>query len=183
MKAIEFIEKIKEKHKDATHNVFAYIIYSDTEIYKYSDDKEPSGTAGRPILDLLRKENLINIVVVVTRYFGGTLLGKGGLVRAYSQSARLGIEKAEIVNNILHYDYELIIDYSNAGKVENEMLNMNHIIYDKSFSQNVLFKVYVRYDKEKNFKKNIMDITNGQIDIKFMGEKFVSFSKGKAIMR
>ena len=175
MKAIEFIEKIKEKHKDATHNVFAYIIYSDTEIYKYSDDKEPSGTAGRPILDLLRKENLINIVVVVTRYFGGTLLGKGGLVRAYSQSARLGIEKAEIVNNILHYDYELIIDYSNAGKVENEMLNMNHIIYDKSFGQNVYLKFMLGMIKKT--LKNIMDITNGQIDIKFMGEKFVSFSR------
>jgi len=119
---------------------------------------------------------------VVTRYFGGTLLGKGGLVRAYSQSARLGIEKAEIVNNILHYNYQLTTDYPNVGKVQNEILSMNHIIHDISYSQNVLLNVYVKYDKRKNFKKTMMDVTNGQIDIKLMGEKFISFSEGKAII-
>ncbi len=131
---------------------------------------------------MLKKEELKNIVVVVTRYFGGTLLGKGGLVRAYSQSARLGIERAEIVKNILHYDYQLVIDYSIVGKVQNEILSMNHIISDISYTQNALFNVYVRYDKRKNFKKNMINITNGQIDIKLMGEKYIPFSKGQAIM-
>jgi len=94
--AIKFIEEIKFKHKDATHNVLAYVIGQNNNIQRYSDDGEPSGTAGIPILEVLKKENLRNVVVVVTRYYGGVKLGTGGLVRAYIKGAKIALEASKI---------------------------------------------------------------------------------------
>ena len=126
--AIEFIEEIKTKHKDATHNVFAYVVGEDSIIQRYSDDGEPNGTAGIPIIEILKKEELRNTVVVVTRYFGGIKLGVGGLVRAYIKGAKLGLDESQIVEKILHNKLKFKIDYTLYGKVENELMAKNYTV-------------------------------------------------------
>ena len=108
---MEFLQNIRSQYRDATHNVYAYVI-DENNIFRYSDDGEPGGTAGLPVLDAMRKDNIVDAAVVVTRYFGGTLLGTGGLVHAYSTAARMGLENAGIVMRTLctcfsvtaHYD-------------------------------------------------------------------------------
>ena len=95
--ALEFIEKIKKKHYDATHNVFAYVVGLDNNIQRYNDDGEPSGTAGVPILEVIKKEDLRNVVIVVTRYFGGIKLGTGGLIRAYTKGAKIALDAGIII--------------------------------------------------------------------------------------
>ena len=112
------ILEIKEKYKDATHNCFAYIIGKDRLIQKYSDDKEPQATAGIPILEVLKKKNLTNCLVVVTRYFGGILLGAGGLVRAYTTATILALDSSKIVLKNLFYIVNVTVDYTYLGKIE-----------------------------------------------------------------
>ena len=98
LEALDIIKKIKKEYKNARHNVYAYVIYDDGQVIsRYQDDKEPQGTAGRPILFLLNQHNLHNVLAVVTRYFGGTLLGKGGLIRAYTKSVKVALENTEII--------------------------------------------------------------------------------------
>src|SRR5690606_30234976 len=99
--AVKFIEEIKTKHRDATHNVYAYVLGEDNNIQRYSDDGEPSGTAGIPALEVIKKEDLRNVAVVVTRYFGGKKLGTGGLIRAYTRGAKIGLEAGIIIDKIL----------------------------------------------------------------------------------
>ena len=112
--AIEFIEKIKSEHRKAKHNVYAYIV-RDNNISRYSDDGEPQGTAGVPVLEVLKKNNLTDICCVVTRYFGGILLGGGGLVRAYSHSAKIAIDSAEILNMSECRKLTITTDYNLYG--------------------------------------------------------------------
>ena len=109
--AEKYISEIRDKYKDATHNCFAYIIGVDKLIQKYSDDGEPSGTAGIPILEVLRKKDLTNCLVISTRYFGGILLGAGGLVRAYTKSTVGALEESIIVKKELFYNIDIILDY------------------------------------------------------------------------
>jgi len=126
--AIDFINQIKKKHADATHNVYAYVYGDNSNIQRFSDDGEPSGTAGMPVLNLIKLENLKNVVVVVTRYFGGILLGAGGLARAYSKTAKIGIDSAIIVDKTLYCDVNVEIDYTLLGKLENELSKNNYLI-------------------------------------------------------
>src|SRR5689334_17115243 len=135
--AMLFIEKIRKKHFDANHNCFAYQFGLDSPIQKASDDGEPSGTAGRPILEVLKKEGLTNVVVVVTRYFGGTLLGAGGLVRAYGQAATGAVHVAEIVTRSLFQTLAVKVDYPYLGKVENETLQAGYYIDRLDYAQEV----------------------------------------------
>jgi uncharacterized YigZ family protein len=116
--ARSFINKIKSEHKQATHNVYAYIIGENKGIQRYSDDGEPQGTAGIPVLEVIKKNDITDVVVVVTRYFGGILLGAGGLVRAYSKGAAAGIKEAGIVEKVLGCPIEILIDYDLLGKVQ-----------------------------------------------------------------
>ena len=118
--ALEFLNGLKQKYWNATHNVYAYIIEGNN-IMRYSDDGEPGGTAGLPVLEILKKEGLTNIIVVVTRYFGGVLLGTGGLVHAYSKSAKAGVEAAEIIEMVLCRRIDIDIDYTLLGKLQNEL--------------------------------------------------------------
>ena len=104
--AIEFVNAVRKKHSDATHNCYAYIV-RENNIMRYSDDGEPAGTAGMPILDVLRKEDLTDVCVVVTRYFGGTLLGTGGLVRAYTKGAQVGLDAAERIEKLFCNIYSM----------------------------------------------------------------------------
>jgi uncharacterized YigZ family protein len=164
-----FLEEIRKKHYNATHNVFAYTVGLEQPLERCSDDGEPSGTAGMPILEVIRGENLRNVIVVVTRYFGGTLLGTGGLVRAYSTSTKEVIECANIQQNILYYLISVTVDYTLSGKIQYEILQDSYIIYDTEYKDNVVYNILVEYDKKDIFEKKIIDITSGVAVIKNKG--------------
>ena len=159
--AIEFINQLKKKYRDATHNVFAYQIGERNEIQRQSDDGEPSGTAGLPVLDVLRGEDIKNTVIVVTRYFGGTLLGTGGLVRAYGKSAKEGVLAAKIIEKILYKKIFITVDYNTSGKIQYEALKLEHIIKDTEYTDKVKFTILCESDFADGFVKHITDITNG----------------------
>ena len=153
--AEKYISEIREKYKDATHNCFAYIIGVDKLIQKYSDDGEPSGTAGIPMLEVLRKKDLTNCLVISTRYFGGILLGAGGLVRAYTKSIVGVLEKSKIVRKELFYNLDIILDYIFLGKIENILKNFDLKILNIEYLEKVKINLSVRKDKFERLK-NIM---------------------------
>lgn len=163
--AQNFIEEMKKKYWNATHNVFAYQIGERNQIQRYSDDGEPSGTAGLPVLDVLKGEDIKNTVVVVTRYFGGTLLGTGGLVRAYGRSAKEGIMTAGLVEKVLYQIFHVIVDYNSMGKVQYEILQQEHVIQDTLYTDVVTFVVLVEYAKSDQFENQMIETTNGQAKI------------------
>ena len=123
-KALEYLNAVKKKYSDARHNVYAYVLEKDN-IQRYSDAGEPAGTAGVPILDYIKKEGLSNVIVVVTRYFGGILLGTGGLVHAYSKAAKAGVEAAKPVEMVLCREIRIFCDYNMLGKIQNEIYIIN----------------------------------------------------------
>lgn len=157
--ALEFISSIKSEFWDATHNVYAYVL-RDNNIQRYSDDGEPSGTAGIPTLDVIRKENLTDVCIVTTRYFGGTLLGAGGLVRAYTKSAKLGIDSAKVIKRIYCFEYKITIDYPLMGKVQNAAMELGAIAGDISYTDNVVLTYLVPHTT-RGFEEKITDITHG----------------------
>lgn len=168
-----FILQIKKKHYNASHNVFAYQIGFKNEVQRYSDDGEPSGTAGLPMLDTLRNGFITNVVVVVTRYFGGILLGTGGLTRAYRESCKLGLDSATIITKKLYQKISIETDYNLSGKVQFKILTDNHTIIDTIYTHNVIYIVLVEEDLCDNFKTSIVDITNNMVTIKYL-EKLYS---------
>ncbi|WP_058486798.1 YigZ family protein [Defluviitalea phaphyphila] len=161
-----FIEEIKKKYWDATHNVFAYQVGERNQIQRFSDDGEPSGTAGLPVLDVLKGEDIKNTAIVVTRYFGGTLLGTGGLVRAYGRCAKEGVLKAKIIEKILYRVYHVITDYSKLGKIQYEILQMGHVIQDTLYTDKITFIVLVEDGYEDSFIKKVTEISSAQVEIK-----------------
>lgn len=177
-----FIDGIKKMNYNATHNVFAYQVGDNNEIQRYSDDGEPSGTAGLPVLDVLRGQDIKNTVIVVTRYFGGTLLGTGGLVRAYGRSAKAGVEAAEIIEKVLFSSFSVQVDYTLSGKVEYELLQRGHIIKDTLYTDKVTFIVYVHFEKEESFEKEFVDITGGNACIKSEEKLYGKLLNGKLIV-
>lgn len=170
--AITYINEIKQKYWNAKHNVYAYIIKKNN-IMRYSDDGEPSGTAGVPVLEILKKEDLTDIVVVVTRYFGGILLGTGGLVHAYSKSAKLGIEDAEIKEMVLCCKIIIKCDYNFIGKVQYEVSEFEGAVSGNTeYSENVSLTVYVPVDLVDGFISKLIDKTNGNVEIENSGEDY-----------
>ena len=147
-----FIEEMRKKYWDATHNVFAYQIGERDQIQRFSDDGEPSGTAGLPVLNVLKGDELKNTAIVVTRYFGGTLLGTGGLVRAYGRSAREGVLAAKIVEKVLYSVFHVVTDYSRLGKIQYEILQMGNVIHDTIYTDEITFVTLV----EEGMKKNLL---------------------------
>ncbi len=162
--ALETLENIKKEYWDARHNVYAYVI-EENNIQRYSDDGEPAGTAGLPVLEMIKKEGLSNLIVVVTRYFGGILLGTGGLVRAYSQSAKMGIEAAKPVKMVLCRDVKVFCDYSLLGKVQSEILGRNFKILDTEYGEGVMVNCFVPETDVTSFCEELIDKTNGRIKI------------------
>ena len=158
--AIELLGSVKNKYPDATHHVYAYII-DENNIFRYSDDKEPSGTAGMPVLDTMRKENIVDALVVVTRYFGGTLLGTGGLVHAYGASAGAALEAAGIVTRCMCNVVSVCCDYSFSGKIQHKIAEGNYIIEDTVYTDAVTFYVLCTPETTAEFIEQIADITNG----------------------
>lgn len=163
--AQEFINSIKKKHFDARHNCSAYIIGERSEIQKSSDDGEPSGTAGSPMLEVLKKNELSDIVVVVTRYFGGIKLGAGGLIRAYGKSVTLGLEVSQIVKKSIFNCYQLEINYDLLGMLEN-YLHQNEIrIPDKAYTDKVIFTILLPQNITDATLKDITNLTAARCNI------------------
>lgn len=163
--ALEFLNMLKQKYWNATHNVYAYII-EENSIMRYSDDGEPGGTAGLPVLDMLKKSGLTNLIVVVTRYFGGVLLGTGGLVHAYSKSAKAGVDAAGILDMILCREIKIECEYTNLGKLQNELSKWEDVIKEEpEYTDKVIMPVYVPVSKAENFSSAIVDKMNAQVNI------------------
>lgn len=158
--AIAFIEEVRAMHRKATHNVYAYIL-RDNNTTRYSDDGEPQGTAGIPVLNVLQKNELTDICCVVTRYFGGILLGGGGLVRAYSHAAALAVENSMIMNMFECRKIIIDIDYSFYGVVSNAMQDFEIKLLDSDFTDTVSISVLVKISDIEGFIKKITDVTNG----------------------
>ncbi len=168
--AISFVEEIKKKYYDARHNCYAYQLGDRNQIQRYSDDGEPSGTAGMPILDVLRGRDIKDTIVVVTRYFGGTLLGTGGLVRAYSSATKVGIEKAGLIERIAHIRQKFTVDYTLSGKVQYEILNGGHILEDTIYTDKVEFVVLSKAGEEEKLCENVINLTGNKVDVVKDGE-------------
>ena len=162
--AVTFLEEIKKKYWDARHHVYAYVL-EENNIQRYSDDGEPAGTAGVPVLDMIKKEGLSNLIVVVTRYFGGILLGTGGLVHAYSKSAKAGVEAAQPVTMTLCCEMTFDCDYSLLGKIQSEALNKGYRISGTDYAENVKISVLVPVSEVSAFESHIIDKTNGRTGI------------------
>lgn len=167
-----FIDEMKKKYWNATHNVFAYQIGDRNEIQRCSDDGEPQGTAGKPVLDVLAGEDIKNTAIVVTRYFGGTLLGTGGLVRAYGKSAKEGILSAGVAEMVLYRKFSIVTDYPISGKIQYEILQDGHIIHDTIYTENVEFIVLTEADFADSFNSKMIDVSNGKAQINMLNELY-----------
>jgi uncharacterized YigZ family protein len=173
--ALDFINNIKKMHHTATHNCSAYMIGEHDDIQKANDDGEPSGTAGVPILEVLKKQKLKDTAIVVTRYYGGIKLGGGGLIRAYGRAASDGIAAAGIVECKLHYLMKVTVEYTWLGKVENEVRQSTYILDDISYMEDVDIFLYVPVEDEDVFLLWMNEITNGQAKISSVTTKFLEF--------
>ncbi len=167
--ALAFIEDIRKKHWDATHNVYAYSL-REGSIKRFSDDGEPQGTAGMPVLNVITQEGVTDCVVVVTRYFGGILLGGGGLVRAYTQSAKLAVDASGIVTLVPWVVLKIICDYNLYGKIETLIRDMDGVVCDTAFTDNVTLSFRIEKEKLNSFDKKLKDLTNGKVDFELIEE-------------
>ncbi|WHY91225.1 YigZ family protein [Neobacillus cucumis] len=160
--AQDFIQTIKKIHWDATHNCSAYLIGENDQIQKANDDGEPSGTAGVPILEVLKKKNLKDTAVVVTRYFGGIKLGAGGLIRAYGKATSEGILATGVVERKLMKVMHVTVDYTWLGKLENELRSSVYTIKEIHYLDTVEFEIFVEESEIEQFSTWIIEMTNGQ---------------------
>lgn len=172
--ALAFIEKIKKQYWDARHNCYAYVLGDRHEIQRFSDDGEPGGTAGKPMLDVLLGENIHNMVVVVTRYFGGTLLGTGGLVRAYSGAAKEGLKNSVVIEKQQGRQLLLETNYSDLGKVQYLLLGQGIPILSEDYGTGVTLEVLIPLELEQKITELLIDGTNGRIEL--IPSDIVSFS-------
>ncbi|UQZ83923.1 IMPACT family member YigZ [Paenibacillus konkukensis] len=175
--AVQFIESIKKEHWSATHNCSAYMIGERDEIQKQSDDGEPSGTAGKPILEVIKNQGLKNVAVVVTRYFGGIMLGAGGLIRAYTDGAVAGLAAAEPVFQVLHREVFIEIDYTWHGKVENELRGREMLMGETMFTDKVTLTCLPLDGEAERFIAWMTDITQGQAVILPGESRYIEHTK------
>jgi len=169
--AIEFIKAIKKKHADARHNVYAYML-NGGGIARYSDDGEPQGTAGVPVLDIIRKGGFCDAVIVVTRYFGGILLGAGGLVRAYSAAARMAVEAAGIVTYDLFTEFSLTVSYNDHGKLTTLLAQADPLRDGIDYAEGVTLRLALPMDELEDFRAKASEITAGRAAFEVTGERF-----------
>ncbi|MED1204362.1 YigZ family protein [Heyndrickxia acidicola] len=163
--AQSFIQEIKKKHREANHNCSAYMIGQQNQIQKANDDGEPTGTAGIPMLEVLKKRDLKDTAVVVTRYFGGIKLGGGGLIRAYGKSVSEGLNAIGIVERTLMCVMHAKMDYTWIGKVENELRSSIYEIKEIHYADQVEFEVYVEENQKTAYTEWMTELTNGQAEI------------------
>ncbi|MBQ3379830.1 MAG: YigZ family protein [Clostridia bacterium] len=170
--AVKFINEKKSKYWDATHNVYAYIL-REGGIMRYSDDGEPQGTAGQPALEVLRREELYDLVVVITRYFGGIMLGAGGLVRAYARGAKEAVEAGGVALMCLCRDFELKIEYAQYEQTKKTLEAMGAVIADTEYADKVTIKYYVKKSEEDKLSHALTELTNGAASPKALKERFM----------
>lgn len=180
--ALAFIEEIKKKYWDARHNCTAYSIGADQPILRCSDDGEPSKTAGMPMMEVLQGEGLHNVVVVVTRYFGGTLLGTGGLIRAYTKSTQEGIKSSQIITKHLGKRIEVRCDYSTSGKIQYVAASGSVPILNIQYTDEVTFDFVVPIDLIGKIKKDFMEASGGEAKINEIGEGYFAEIDGEIKM-
>lgn len=179
--ALNFVEKIKTKHKDATHNVYAYVVGENSNIQRFNDDGEPSGTAGIPVLEVIKKEDLRNIVIVVTRYFGGIKLGGGGLIRAYTRAAKIGLDAGVVIDMTPHTNLLMNIDYTLYGRIENYLMTNNYTVDEVEFEQDVSIFISVETLKLDKFRNDMINLTNGSIEISEIDNIHLALKDGKRL--
>ncbi len=178
--AYEFIEKIKKKNYDARHNCFAFSIGLDMPLLRFSDDGEPQGTAGKPILEVIIGSDIKNICIVVTRYFGGTLLGTGGLVRAYTDASKEGLKNCKIVNKTLVKQILIKTDYTDMGKLQYILGNESIPLEDTEYSDVVIMKALVPINMLQKIVKLITEATSARADI-IEDEEFYFSNSNKSL--
>lgn len=161
-----FIQQIREQESGATHNCTAFIVMENVLIERMSDDGEPSGTAGSPILNVLQQQEMQNVTVVVTRYFGGIKLGAGGLIRAYSSTTAEAIKEIGLVENRIQQGFELTIPYHLFDKFENYAQNEKIVLEDKQFAADIKCQIYLDLDIVDEAVQNIRDLFQNQITLK-----------------
>ncbi len=171
--AIEYINEIKQEHSNATHNVFAYSINAESFAEKVSDDSEPRGTAGYPILDVIKKRNLQNILCVVTRYFGGIKLGAGGLVRAYSNAASLALDNTRLVTYKYHDLLTVEVNYDQFNKLKQEIELQKATIKNTSFAEKVTVDFFALPQSKTTLTSIINDLTSGRSAVRKAQGKYL----------
>ena len=176
--ATAFINETKKKYWDAKHNCSAFVIGRNSELTRCSDDGEPAGTAGRPMLEVLTGAGLTDVCVVVTRYFGGVLLGTGGLIRAYQAAVKVGLANAKIVKRMPGTVYSVQADYSNAGRLQNLFGREEVIVSDSSYGADVIFTIVLLPETEEATLKKIADATDGVAVVSKQGETEVELPVG-----
>ena len=169
--ALGFVGHIKKKQPGASHYAYAYII-GEGNITRFSDDGEPQSTAGMPALSVLQKNGLINAAVVVTRYFGGILLGAGGLARSYAYAARLAVDEAGIAVYENHAEFEVICAYADYDKLEKYVKSQKCVTDSAEFGESVILSLAVKQSRFEEIRSGIIDLTNGKSKITKKGERF-----------
>lgn len=180
--AAAFIEEMKKKYWDARHNCSAYVIGDRGQTSRCSDDGEPSQTAGRPMLDVLLGEEIRNICVVVTRYFGGVLLGTGGLVRAYSGAVQEGLKNSVVVEKLLGKKEIITTDYNGIGKLQYVAAQMGFTILDTQYTDQVVMTLMVPASQAAQFEKQVTEKTNGRAGIADGGMVYYGIAEGETIL-
>lgn len=180
--ATAFINEMKKKYWDARHNCSAFTIGEHHETCRCSDDGEPSQTAGRPMLDVLLKEDIHNVAVVVTRYFGGTLLGTGGLVRAYQKATQEGLAASQVIDRQLGKELKIGTDYTGMGKIQYLLGKRSLPILDTIYSDKVELMVLVPIEETGALEKEIIEATNATADISWREDKFFAIVEKKLII-
>jgi len=163
--ALEHLADLRAFHPKAHHNCFAYQIGIANQHVRQSDDGEPSGTAGMPILDVIAKQDLKDVLVVVTRYFGGTLLGAGGLVRAYSRGAKEATHAARVIQKVLHQELKITVPYTLGGKLEHEIRTRGYVLADTVYADNIQFVIQTPMPDSDRVVKHITDLTAAVADV------------------
>ena len=180
--ALSCLEALRKKYWDARHNCFVYIIGENQETVRCSDDGEPSGTAGRPMLDVVQGAGLRNVLVVVTRYFGGVLLGTGGLVRAYQGAVKAALEQAKILEKYAGYLLVIRTDYNGLGKIQYLAAKQGAFILDTRYSEDVIMRIVAKSEDTDGFLKKIQEATGGQASVGKSEELFFGLLDGEVIM-
>lgn len=170
--AKDFVSKIRNNHKEARHNVYAYIIGQNMGIQRYSDDGEPQGTGGIPVLEVIKKNEITDVAIVVTRYFGGILLGKGGLVRAYSKGAAMAVNDGGIVEKVKGVVIDVVLDYDMLGKVQYLFEQKLWYIENIDYTDKVKLIVYCPVDKLEEVQGALVEATNGKCQIILGDEEY-----------
>lgn len=177
-----FINKIKSQNKEARHNVYAYIIGENMGVQRYSDDGEPQGTGGVPVLDVIKKSGITDVVVVVTRYFGGILLGTGGLVRAYSKGASLAIKAGGIVEKVKACSVDIVISYDLVGKLQYLLAQKIINIEASEYTDNVKITIFYESAALEDLKNEIVQVTSGKCNFNIGDEQYYFKQENRLFM-